>query len=204
MLLPLLLNNLLTSSAALSISAESGTFNITGTDSTFNRTYINVSDSGTFTLTGVDSSLRFGKSLSADSVNYSLTGQDASVFYGRLINAEATLYSLLSTDSNLLKTYVLGSDSTLYVFDGQSAGLNLKDKIIFVTPIAFNFNGLSANFSKISILETSSGSYVLSPETAALLLNVPSKSYKSYLNNISKETPLIFTINKNSKLKQLV
>ena len=66
------------------ITADAGSYSLTGQDAGLLRGYLVTADAGAYVLTGQDATLSVGnKTLIADAGSYTLTGQNATLKYGK-------------------------------------------------------------------------------------------------------------------------
>ena len=217
MLLPLLLNNLLYVSNSYSITAEQGIYSVSGTanliktkkivadqnsysftgqDVNFSRLRKITANSGVYSLSGIDANLLSGiaYTIQAGSTSYSLIGS-AGLFKNSKIYWDGS-YSLIGNSVSLKKALKLASELGIYNLTGDtsfqvSKGFNAEIGQFTITSIP---NG----FVWLHVLTCDSGSYNISGNVG-LLLNIPEKEFKSYLNNINKKTAYSDSISKQSK-----
>ena len=111
------------------LTAESGSFALTGqaTGLAFNRTL--AADSGSYALAGQDTGLAFNRVLSADSGSYALAGQDATLTYTPIggptytLTADSGSFALAGQDTALKFNRVLAAESGSFALTGQDATL---------------------------------------------------------------------------------
>jgi hypothetical protein len=137
-------------SSGLTLTAESGTYNLTGQTANTLYARIMAAAQGTYALTGVDALLvKSGSysfsaepgaytlvgatalvdvSMNAEAGTYTLTGQDATVSYAPFSNptltADAGTYALSGQVANLLRGMRLTADQGIYSLTGRQAGLS--------------------------------------------------------------------------------
>jgi len=129
----------------LFVTADAGSYTLTGGAATFKRDLVVQGDAGSFALTGVAASLLAARILTSEAGAYALTGYsstlihndvlyagyfafaytgyDAELSANRLLVADAGAYSITGGDANLLKDSVLTSDSGSYAITGNNADL---------------------------------------------------------------------------------
>ena len=130
---------------SVSLSAESGTFVLTGTAASLEHGYVIVGGSGTFVLTGTAASLEAGREVAAGIGAFTLTGTAANLEYGRLVAAT----------------------SGTFVLTGQAANLN-KGATLTAASGAFTLTGIAANLEHGYRLSASSGAFSLTGQAATL------------------------------------
>lgn len=144
------------------LTAESGTYTMTGNDANFIRTYRLVAESGTYAMTGNDATLSKQYILTAESGTFTLTGYDVSYeivdpdaqnFITTAGITDATQKSAINQLVKDLKTYSIWSKfKAIYPFVGGSASthaVNLKNPgtydLTFYGGWTHNSNGVTGN-----------------------------------------------------------
>lgn len=162
------------------VPAESGSYVLTGNDVGLNKGYVIVAESGSFSLDSADVIFLIGKNLTADSGSYSLNGIDASLEQGYNLTAESGSYTLAGIDAGLNKGYVLVAESNTYTLSGTDASLEIG-RVLVAESGVYSLTGIDATLSTEIILDAESGSYALSGVDANLeqgyLLTGESDSY---------------------------
>ena len=131
----------------LFVTADAGSYTLTGGAATFKRDLVVQGDAGSFALTGVAASLLTSRILTADAGAYALTGysstlirdeviyagafafhytgNDAGLITDRILTSDAGAYSITGGAADLLKASVLTSDAGSYAITGKDAGLQV-------------------------------------------------------------------------------
>lgn len=109
------------SSTAYTITAEAGSYALTGVAAAIVKGYNLSAEAGSYTLTGYDASLIKGYVLTADAGSYSVTGFDANIVKGYALNAESGSYLLSGSDATITKGYQLDCDAGSYTITGFDA-----------------------------------------------------------------------------------
>jgi hypothetical protein len=65
-------------------------------------TYILSANSGSFSISGNDAALKYNRRLVADAANYTLAGQDAAFKYNRMLACNVANYAIVARDAGLL------------------------------------------------------------------------------------------------------
>ena len=92
-------------------------------------TYTLTADSGSFALTGQDTALNFNRTLAADSGSFALTGQAAALLQNRVLAADSGPFALAGQDATLTytptstATYTLAAASGSFAVSGQDVVL---------------------------------------------------------------------------------
>jgi len=108
------------------LTAESGTFNLTGTDAALLKTSKLAAENGAFAVAGQDAGLLKNSIISAQSEAFDITGTDAELLRSLLINLESGEFSLTGSDADLTysgSTYTLTADSGIFNLTGTDAAL---------------------------------------------------------------------------------
>lgn len=120
------------------LTADAGSFTLSGQDATLSKSRILTADAGAFTLTGQDATLARNRFLTADAGSFTLTGQDATLTYAAAgsytLVADAGSFTLSGQDATLLKTRILTADAGSFTLSGQSATLTWSGEPIVSTP----------------------------------------------------------------------
>lgn len=121
--------------AARKLAVASGTYTFSGTDAGLKRGLKIAAGSGTYTFTGTAAALKAARKISAVSGSYSLSGTDAVLRAARKLSVSSGSYSFTGTDTTLTYTPVSGSTYTLvasagsFVLTGTNAGLKFGHKL---------------------------------------------------------------------------
>jgi len=121
----LLLSLTATGGATYTLAADSGSYSLTGQNTTLLYNRVVVADSGSYALSGQATDLRYNRRMVADSGSYSLSGQSVEVLFNRVLAANSSSYLLSGQDVALTynagATYTLTADSATYNLTGQPA-----------------------------------------------------------------------------------
>lgn len=128
-------------SVAYTITADPGSYTLTGTNVGTLSGRACVADPGSYAVTGTDAALRYSKGVSADpgsyvitgtaaallpqSVpgSYAITGTNAALIYNRFITADAGSYAVVGTDAALTRQGKITADPGVYNTTGVDAAL---------------------------------------------------------------------------------
>jgi len=150
------------------LAADSGSFAVTGTDANLEFGRELIADSGAFSVTGTDANLEYGRRLSADSGAFALTGTDANLEFGRLLSADSGAFALTGTDATLIKgtpgAYTLSAESGTFAVTGTDASLECGRRLSADSG-AFALTGTDA-----TLVYGTVGSYTLAAETGTFAL----------------------------------
>lgn len=101
------------------LTAEAGSFTLTGGDVTFSKTYILGAETGSFALTGSAANLEYGRVLSATSGSFALTGSDVSLHKGFTLTAEAGTFTLTGSAATLTRNVPLTAEGGSFTLSGR-------------------------------------------------------------------------------------
>lgn len=144
------------------ITAESGSYSLTGQVAAVVTARKVVSNAGSYTLTGNAAVLKFGYKVTAGAGAYALTGNSVNLVTTRAIAAVSGTYALNGNSANLLFNRKLTSDFGQYAITGQSANLvYTQSNILAAETGAFVIAGQSATLTIDRNLIAESGVYNL-------------------------------------------
>lgn len=162
------------------LTAESGSYTLTGQNAGLYVTRVITADSGSYTLTGQSASLVASRVLTADSGSYTLTGDNAGLYKQFVLAADSGSCALTGQDANLVVSRVLVADSGTYALSGQDAGL-VVSRVLPAESGSYSLSGQDANLLANRVLVAESGSYALTGNDAvfskAYTLTAESGSY---------------------------
>jgi hypothetical protein len=124
------------------LSAGAGAVEITGYDVTLTYTplggYTLSAESGSFTLAGSDASLLMGRKLAAESGSITLDGQTADLLFNRLLASDAGTFTITGADAEFLRDYKLAAGAGSITLSGQAvtldySGLELPNGKVSIT-----------------------------------------------------------------------
>ena len=93
-------------------------------DSGSPASYTLTADSGSFTLTGQSANLLAGRRLTASAGSFALSGQNANLLCGRTLTAGAGSFSLTGQAANLNDAHVLTASVGVFTLAGNDVGLS--------------------------------------------------------------------------------
>lgn len=123
----------ITSSAANTLTADSGSYSYTGTNAELIRAKILIAASGSYTYTGTSVNLLKGHLLAADSGSYVYTGTDATLIFtpagSFVLTADTGTYSYTGQDINFNRNRVIIASSGNYTYNGTDIQIILPGQI---------------------------------------------------------------------------
>jgi hypothetical protein len=158
-----------TPGTAVTLSADSGAYNLTGVSAELLREQNLSADSGAYNLTGAPAELlkTGGVTLSADSGSYSLVGSDATLNITRILSADSGAYNLTGSSADLPINRSLSADSGAYDVTGEAATLN-QTKVISADAGSYVLDGQAASFVRTYNLLAAAGAFNLTGSDATL------------------------------------
>lgn len=93
------------------------------------KAYVLSADAGSFAITGQPAALLKGSVLQADAGAYVITGKAASLIKGSVLAADAGAYVISGKPAALLKNSVLGADPGSYIVTGYPALLEVNTPV---------------------------------------------------------------------------
>lgn len=113
-------------SSGVTLTADSGSFALTGQDADLIASRLLTADAGSLSLTGQDAALNAGRIISADVGEFALSGQDASLLAARTLSAETGSFSAPGPDTALTVDRIIGAESGSFALTGQDVGLEIE------------------------------------------------------------------------------
>ena len=155
--------------AALTLTADSGTYSITGQAANLYYNRAISADAGAYSLNGQAAQTLRAAFLSLDAGSYAITGQDASFVYGQAISADAGDYSITGQIADLTRAVVLSADSGAYSIAGQDANLS---RSLYLNAVlgSYNITGQDATltYEQARVINGDAGSYAITGQAADL------------------------------------
>ena len=107
------------------LTADSGSYAITGTLADLLKGYLIAAASGSYSISGSDADLIYssGYNLTAEAGSYLISGTAAALKYARIMTAESGAYILTGSVVELLKGYKIAAEGGSYTISGIAASL---------------------------------------------------------------------------------
>lgn len=153
------------------LTADSGSFSLSGQSATLRVGRKVSADAASFTHSGQSASLEASREITAESASFALSGQDASFQTTRRLAADAGSFAHTGQDASLEAGRKVAADSGTYSLSGQDASLEAARRLV-ADAGSFTHTGQDAglNYSAGSaVLDAQPGSFVLSGSAASLL-----------------------------------
>lgn len=159
------------SGGAFTLTAESGTFTITGTAASLEYGRRLDAASGSVALTGTAASLEYGRALSAASGTVVITGTDATLTYSaagnKVLTAESGAFAITGTAASLEAGRKVSAESGSVVITGTAASLERGYPLV-ASPGSVVITGTAADLRSTRTLQALSGSYAITGTAAVL------------------------------------
>ena len=153
------------------LSADPGTYNLTGSNAELVRSSFLDAASGSYALTGAAADLVKTSPLFIDAASgaYNLTGSAATLVRSSFLDAASGSYALTGAPADLAKTIIriLDAASGTYSLVGNVAGL-ARASFLSADSGAYNLTGVAAALFRSISLSTDAGSYSISGQNASL------------------------------------
>lgn len=159
------------------LSADPGTYSVTGESATLTKTLAPVSftldaNAGSYAVTGESASLFKGKTIDASAGSYSLTGESVSLLVARSLSATAGSYALTGETATLTYTpgavnYTLDANAGVYSYSGGTASLT-AGLAIAANAGSYSLTGNAASLIVARSVTANGGSYSLTGYSASL------------------------------------
>ena len=178
------------------LTAGSGSYNITGTTASLERSRLFAAESGSYSINGTSATLRLGKRIATDAGSYMLTGSaaafariyrltadagsynvngaDASLELGRKLIAEIGSYAINGQSAAFVRTYKLIAEAGSYVLTGSDATLTKSGTKLIAESGAYALTGSNIGLLKTHILTAGTNAYTITGYDATLTIAVPS------------------------------
>lgn len=168
------------SSGAYSLTADAGSYSLTGQDVALLASRSLAAAQGSYTLTGQDAALLRLFTLTAAQGSYSLSGQAVALAASRLIAAGQGSYTLTGQAVGLLASWVLAAGQGAYALTGQAAGLTytpLGSYSLLADAGSYTLTGQAVGLLASRVLAAAAGSYSLSGQDVGLTYTPAGASY---------------------------
>ncbi len=154
-------------SGAEVLTADAGTFSLSGQAASLERGYLLSLATGSFAISGQAASLERGYLLSLATGSFSLSGQAASLERGYLLSLATGSFSLSGQAASLERGYLLSLATGSFSIAGQDASLQ-RARSLAVETGAFSLSGQAASLERGYLLSLANGSFSLSGQAASL------------------------------------
>lgn len=108
-------------SATHALSADPGSYAISGSAATFRRATRLSAEAGVYTISGATATLKAAKKLVVDAGSYAISGAAATLLRGKTLAADAGVYAITGSAAGLRKAWKLVAAAGSYVLTGSAA-----------------------------------------------------------------------------------
>ena len=163
-----------TAGGLTTLTADSGSFAVTGTATSLKYDRLITAVSGSFALSGTAVAFDYTKRIDAASGSYAITGSDVGFLYSQVIAADSGSFALTGTDVVLTYTPLgittLTADSGSYSVTGTAVDF-LRDLVIPATSGTYALTGTNVDFALEIIFQADSGSFAVTGTDVGFLYN---------------------------------
>ncbi len=157
--------------AGYSLSADPGTYAVTGLAAGVLAAHLISAVAGSYALTGSDATLKAGFKIAADAGSYALTGSAATPKAGYKLAADAGSYALTGSAASLLGGFKVAANAGSYALTGSDASLLYFTPTPPLTYSEFKRRhfprAFSPPFQKSTRFKTSTGAYTLNADSGS-------------------------------------
>lgn len=126
---------------------------------------------GSYALSGQTSTITRSRLLTGSAGSYAVTGQNATVSRSRLITASAGAYAIAGQSATLVRSRLITAQAGAYTYTGQSATITYAGAGAYtLTALAGSYalTGQAATMTKSRVINASAGSYALAGKAASI------------------------------------
>lgn len=155
-------------SGALSLTADAGSYALTGTNASTERGRRTTANAGSYALTGTNATTELGREVVAGGGTYALSGTDATVDFTRRLDATAGSYALTGTDAALEVGFRVAAAAGTYALTGNDVALLIEgDKVLVADAGSYALTGGDAELRLDRYTVAGTGSYLLTGSSVA-------------------------------------
>ena len=160
--------------AGYKLTAASGLFTLTGTSADFVKGYTLAADAGIYAVTGTDAELIKTSALTlvVDPGSYAVTGTAAELQQGYVLSAESGTYSVLGDEADILHGYVINADTGAYSVNGTDASLQ-RGYLLDADVGQYEITGTNTELLTGYQMPVVDGEYSLTGTDANLIITAP-------------------------------
>lgn len=152
------------------LTADSGTFAMTGTSANLEWNRLVAAASGSFSMAGTDANLEHAHLVAAGSGSFVMTGQDATLIYEQgdpVLAADSGAFAMTGAAASLEWSRLVAAATGAFMMAGQSASLEWGHEVAAESGV-FTMNGTAANLEWLRVAPADSGSFVMTGQAASL------------------------------------
>ena len=126
-------------------------------------------DAGSFALTGVAAGLALTRTIASDAGALTLTGNATGLTASRVLAASAGAFTHTGVAAGLSRVQLLTADAGAFTLTGVAAGLTVSRRLV-ADAGSFALTGVAAGLGRIQILTAAGGSFTLAGANTGLML----------------------------------
>lgn len=157
-------------SAGHTLTADAGSFSVTGNAATALRNRLTTADAGSFSMVGNAANALKGVTAVADSGAFSTIGNDAAIKRDYRPIADAGAFSVNGNNANAVRTYIAIADAGAFPYTGNAAQL-FKGYALTADNGSFLVTGNAANLLRGYRVAADSGIFSYTGNAAAAIKN---------------------------------
>lgn len=136
-----------TLTATRNLTAQAGSFTLTGSNATLSKSYTLTANAGSFTLTGANATLTANRLLTAQQGSFTLTGADVNFTYNSgatyTLTAQAGSFALTGADITTTATRKLTAQAGSYSVSGSNVTFTYSGDDVDANSGGFNYDFLN-------------------------------------------------------------
>jgi hypothetical protein len=150
-------------SGAYTLTAQAGTYNLTGAAAALRKSKLLTASGGTYTLNGQQATIKRSKLITASGGSYSLGGASATILKSKVIAASGGSYSMTGATATVLRSRLLTASGGTYSITGQQVtityGASAAAYLLTAQGGSYSLNGQQATLLRSKRLVASGGIY---------------------------------------------
>lgn len=154
----------------LKVVANTGSYVITGTAANLERSLKVVANAGSYSITGTAANLGYNRKVVADTGTFLITGANANLESSREVFAESGSVIITGTDATLRKSINMTADSGSFAVSGTNATLTATRRLT-ASSGSVTVTGTDASFRKSINFNAEAGAITLTGTSASLEYN---------------------------------
>ena len=159
-------------SGAYTLTAQGGSYTLTGASASISRNRVLTAQGGSYSYTGQQVTITYtpgavNYTLTAQGGAYSLAGQQAVIKRDRNLTASGGAYSLAGAQATLLRSKQIVAQGGAYALAGSSATL-LRSRLLTASGGTYALTGQGAVLNRDRYLSAVGGSYTLNGQTITI------------------------------------
>lgn len=154
-----------TETADYVLTADAGSYALTGNASAFNRTYVLAGNAGSYSYSGTAANLLSSRKLIADTRSYSYAGVDASFLFSKMLSANGAVYVVSGQAADFRRTIIMQAAQAVYLYSGVDAQFVASRKLS-ADSTSYSYTGQASTFAVNRRLSGEAVNYALTGQAA--------------------------------------